>query len=91
MGHLKCATQEHFQFIGSVHLIQISEQLHLWVPGEYKDDVLFKLICMDVFNWDRDDHRTNALMQVMHHSTAMVHRVLERIKHNETTVSCLLS
>ena len=72
------------------YMIRISEQLRLQVPGEYEDDVLFKLICMGVFDWDRDDHRTNALMQAMRHSTAMVHRVLERIKRVETTVSCLL-
>ena len=62
------------------YMIQISEQLHLRVPGEYEDDVLFKLICMGVFNWDGDNHRTNALTQAMRHSMAMVHWVLERIK-----------
>ena len=32
------------------YMIRISEQLCLWVPGEYKNDVLFKLICMGVFD-----------------------------------------
>ena len=72
------------------YMVWISEQLRLWVPGEYEDDVLFKLICMGVFDWDGDNHRTNASTQAMRHSTAMVHRVLERIKRVETTVSCLL-
>ena len=72
------------------YMIWISEQLRLWVPGEYEDDVLFKLICMGMFDWDGDNHRTNASTQAMRHSTAMVHWVLERIKQVETMVSCLL-
>ena len=72
------------------YIIRISEQLHLRVPGEYEDDVLFKLICMGMFDWDGDNHRTNALTQAMRHSTAMVHWVLERIKRVEMTVSRLL-
>ena len=72
------------------YMIQISEQLCLRVPGEYEDDILFKLICKGVFDWDRDDHRTNASTQVMRHSTVMVHQVLERIKQVETMVSRLL-
>ena len=72
------------------YMIQISKQLRLQVPGEYKDDILFKLICMGVFNWDGGDHRTNASTQVMRHLTAMVHWVIERIKQVETTVSRLL-
>ena len=72
------------------YMIRISEQLRRRVPGEYGDDVLFKLLCMGVFDWQDEDHRTNASTQVMRHSTAMVHRVIERIKRVETTVSCLL-
>ena len=72
------------------YMIRISEQLRRHVPGEYGDDVLFKLLCMGVFDWTDEDHRTNALTQAMRHSTAMVHRVIERIKQVETTVSCLL-
>ena len=62
------------------YMIWINKQLHLQVPGEYEDDILFKLICMGVFDWDGDDHRTNASTQAMRHSTVMVHWVLERIK-----------
>ena len=72
------------------YMSRISEQLHCHVPGEYGDDVLFKLLCMGVFDWTDEDHRTNASTQAMCHSTAMVHWVIERIKRVETTVSCLL-
>ena len=72
------------------YMIRISEQLRCRVPGEYGDDVLFKLLCMGVFDWQDEDHRTNASTQAMRHSTAMVHRVIERIKRVETTVSRLL-
>ena len=73
------------------YIIRISEQLHRRVPGEYGDDVLFKLLCMGTFDWQDEDYRTNASMQAMRHPTAMVHRVIERIKRVETTVSRLLS
>ena len=72
------------------YMIRISEQLCRRVPGEYGDEVLFKLLCMGVFDWQNEDYRTNALTQVMRHSTAMVHRVIERIKRVETMVSRLL-
>ena len=72
-------------------MIRISKQLRLRTPGEYGADVLFKLICMGVFDWGEKDHRTNASMQAMHHSTAMIDQVLQRIKQNEMTVSRLLS
>ena len=72
-------------------MIWISEQLRRRVPGEYGDDVLYQLLCMGVFDWTDENHQTNALTQAMRHSTAMVHRVLERIKHNEEKVNLLLS
>ena len=72
------------------YMIRISEQLRRCVPGEYGDDVLFKLLCMGVFDWTNEDHRTNASTQAMRHLMVMVHRVIERIKRVETTVSCLL-
>ena len=31
------------------YMIRISEQLRHHVPGEYGDDILFKLLCMGVF------------------------------------------
>ena len=72
------------------YMIRISKQLRRRVPGEYGDDALFKLLCMGVFDWTDEDHRTNASTQVMCHSTAMVHRVIEWIKRVETMVSRLL-
>ena len=72
------------------YMIRISEQLRCRVPGEYGDEVLYRLLCMGVFDWQNEDYRTNASTQAMRHSTAMVHRVIERIKRVETTVSCLL-
>ena len=72
------------------YMIRVSEQLRRWAPGDYGDDVLFQLMCMGVFDWHQEDHRTNASTQAMHHSTAMVQRVLDRMKRTETTVSCLL-
>ena len=72
------------------YMIRISKQLHCRVPGEYGDDVLFKLLCMGVFVWQNEDYRTNALTQAMCHLTAMVHWVIEQIKRVETTVSCFL-
>ena len=71
------------------YMIRISEQLRRCVPGEYGDDVLFKLLCMGVFNWQDEDYGTNASTQAMRYSTAMVHRVIERIKRVEMTVSRL--
>ena len=72
------------------YMIQISEQLRCRVPGEYGDEVLYQLLCMGVFDWQNEDHRTNASTQAMRHSTVMVHRVIERIKRVETTVGRLL-
>ena len=72
------------------YMIRISEQLRRRVPGEYEDEVLFKLLCMGVFDWQNEDYRTNASTQAMRHSMAMVHQVIERIKRVETTVSRLL-
>ena len=72
------------------YMIRISEQLRRRVPGEYVNDVLFKLLCMGVFDWQNEDYRTNASTQAMCHSTAMVHQVIEWIKRVETTVSRLL-
>ena len=54
------------------YMIRIGEQLCLWVPGEFEDDVLLKLICVGMSNWGNKDHRTNASTQAMHHSTAMI-------------------
>ena len=71
------------------YMVRISKQLPLRVPGEYEVDVLFKLICMGVFNWDGDGHKTNALTQAMRHSTVMVHWVLERVRRVEMMVSRL--
>ena len=72
------------------YMIRISEQLRCRVPGEYGDEVLYRLLCMGVFDWQNEDYRTNASTQAMRHSTAMVHWVIERIKRVETTVSRLL-
>ena len=72
------------------YMIRISEQLHRHIPGEYGDEVLYRLLCMGVFDWQHEDHRTNALTQAMRHSTAMVHWVIDQIKQVETMVSCLL-
>ena len=72
------------------YMIRISEQLRRRVLGEYGDEVLFKLLCMGVFDWQNEDYRTNASTQAMRHSMAMIHRVIEQIKQVETTVSRLL-
>ena len=72
------------------YMIRIGEQLRRRVPGEYGDEVLFKLLCMGVFDWQNEDYWTNASTQAMRHSTAMVRWVIERIKRVEMTVSRLL-
>ena len=80
-------TKAHYNNALWGFMIQISEQLHLQTPGEYGDDILFKLICMGVSNWGKKDHRTNASTQAMCHLTAMIDWVLQRIKQNKMTVS----
>ena len=90
-GRGRCRGQDRNRSVAGTKVgHRISKQLHHRVPGEYGDEVLFRLLCMGVFDWQDEDHRTNASTQAMRHSTAMVHRVIEWIKRVEMTVSRLL-
>ena len=68
-------------------MLVLKEQGESGPDSTQRDEVMYRLIRMGVFDWKGKDERLNQMTLPMWHSSAMASRLLDRMNNVESKVS----